>query len=156
MPPTLTHKVIHRKCAELCARDGGAWSVCLSIRKLPCCIFTHGNKELWNQELSMPCMALHTILSTKNVQNLCAGAILSGERSRLAVLITVPSFYAICKYWYKSRTCDYLLVLHTILSTEYVQNWLNRFSASAVFQRGFLFPARLAACLIFNQCKKVV
>ena len=94
MAPSLTHKVIHRKCAELCALDRWAWPGREIARRLPCRIFAHGNKVIVNQGFSMPCVALRTILSTKNVQNLCADGILSTETILRPPLIVLPFFYA--------------------------------------------------------------
>lgn len=45
--------------------------------KRHCHIFAHGSKVIINQGLEMPCMALRTILSTKNVQNLYVLPVLS-------------------------------------------------------------------------------
>jgi len=51
-------------------------------------------------------------------------------------------------------TCDYFLALHTILSTEYVQNWLNRFARDAVFHRVFCFLLDFKPALFLINIKK--
>src|SRR5450830_727293 len=68
-PLPLTHKVIHRKCAELFVLHRALGFLRFGVHKVPCYIFAHGNKAYMNQGFSIACLALRTILSTKNVQN---------------------------------------------------------------------------------------
>jgi hypothetical protein len=69
----LAHNLIHTLCAKLCWR----WKSAVLQRNLtvktllsiPCCIFTHGNKNDINQCTWRLSVRLRTILSTDCVQN---------------------------------------------------------------------------------------
>jgi hypothetical protein len=68
----VTHKVIHRKCVELFASATSPLKTVPIRQKTACSIFMHGNKTHTYQGLGIACLALRTILSTKNVQNFAA------------------------------------------------------------------------------------
>ena len=104
-PLPLTHKVIHRKCVELFALDNCCRTGYFRQRKMPCYIFAHGNKVHRNQALSIACMALRTILSTKNVQNSGAAPELSTETAGRSCSCTPFSL--------TGRTCCRSLPVHT-------------------------------------------
>jgi hypothetical protein len=69
----LAHNLIHTLCAKLCWR----WKSTVlpgnlavkTLVSIPCCIFTHGNKNDINQCTWRLSVRLHTILSTDCVQN---------------------------------------------------------------------------------------
>jgi hypothetical protein len=74
----LAHNLIHTLCVELCWRwKSAVLQRNLAIKTLlsiPCCIFTHGNKNDINQWTWRLSVRLRTILSTDCVQNFTSRA----------------------------------------------------------------------------------